>query len=102
MQERQASVGSFEQGRFGDFERELARRQPGIVERPPYYIHQIAALELGGREIDRNLDVARPTGGFLAGRVENPFAESIDKAGFLGKFDKTIGRHHAQTWMAPS
>jgi hypothetical protein len=45
-------------------------------------------LELDRRQVDRDRDALGPIGGFGAGRAEDPFANLVDKADFLGERDE--------------
>jgi hypothetical protein len=57
-----------EQNGFGNFKLEFVRRHSGFIQYRGDHADQIAAAQLGRREVDRDLDVIRPVGGFAAGR----------------------------------
>ena len=64
--------------------------------------HQVAALELHRRKIDRHADSRRPLRGLHEGFVEHPFADRIDQAGIFGQPDEDIGCDQAAHRMAPA
>ncbi len=65
-------------------------------------LDQVAAVELGRRKIDRDLDVLRPIDGFVAGRLEHPFAERHDQPGLLGDRDELGRRNEAARRVVPA
>jgi hypothetical protein len=65
-------------------------------------VDELAAVELQRRQVDRQPDVRRPSGGLRAGLVQHPASEHVDQADLLGQRDEVVGRDHATARMAPA
>ena len=102
MQRRQRVGLVLQQHRFGDLEVEPARREAGRGERAERDLHQVAALELHRRQIDRDADRLGPARGLRAGGAQHPLAERDDQAGLLGERDELAGRDQAALRMVPA
>ncbi len=102
MQELQVLPVLREQHGFGDLELKPARMQPRLVERGDDRRQQADLLELAGRQVDGDLDVARPARCRAAGLPEHPFAEVADQAGLLGHGDEFGRTEQAALWMTPA
>ena len=87
--------------RFGDLELQSRGDMPDAVSAPVTHADQPAALQLGRRKVDRDLDVVRPA---TASRrpPEDPFAEWNDQPGLFGDRDEIGRRDQSAGRMVPA
>ena len=87
--------------RLGDLELDARRRQPADLQRCPHHPHQVAALQLHRRQIDRHPHVRRPACG-PGERLDDPGANVLDQAGFLRQRDEVVGHDQAAGRVVPA
>jgi hypothetical protein len=68
---------------FGDFQFQPVCGKPRFLQHLPDLDRKFRIAQLGGRNIDRKLDSV-PTECFEAGLAQDPFADGVDDARFLG------------------
>ena len=74
-----------EQHALRDLELQAIGAEPRKAERVFDIFVEVALFKLYGGEVDGDLDVLGPRGGFLTGLLERPRAHLHDQAGLLGE-----------------
>lgn len=96
MQDGEIGIGLGQKDRLRDFELQPSRRQARLRQRRDHDLHEVAAAELRRRQIDRDLDVARPFDGLCAGFAQHPLPQLGDEADVLGDRNEFRRRDHGR------
>ena len=102
MQDGEVFGVLLQQHGFGDLHLEPRGREAGLGKGAGNRAHQIAALKLNGRQVDREIDVGGPFRPLRAGGAQDPFADRDDQPGVLGDRDEPVGGHEAVGRMFPA
>lgn len=86
---------------FGDFELQSVSRYARRSERAHDHLYNTAILQLGGGQIDCNLDLVWPFRRLLTGLLKYPFAEPDDQPSLFGKRNKLCRRDQAANTFPP-
>ena len=87
---------------FRDLQLQPARRQAGGLQRRADGLHDVAALELQGRQVHRHPDRVGPAHRLGTGAAQHPFADGHDEAHLLGQGDELRRRDRAALRVAPA
>ena len=102
MQRRQGCIGIVQHHRLGDLQFKPVGRQTGFPQCGDGGGNKIMALELHGRQIDCDLQLARPIGRGRTCLPQHPLADRHDHAGLFGKGYELVGRNETSGRMPPA
>ncbi len=88
--------------RLGHLELEPVRRNSRARQRADHHRYQLLAAELGGRQVDRDLQIGRPRRRLRARRPHHPGADRHDQTGFLRERDEVRWRYQAALRVMPA
>ena len=99
-------VAAFDQQGLGQFQDELLGGQAAVVQGLAHRVDQIAALGLGGRDVDGHLEgrqaFVQPGAGLTAGFVQGPGADLGNEPAALGNGHEMFGQDEAEFAMMPA
>ena len=87
---------------FRDFQVEALWRETSVRKRAEDRAFEVAAAELGGRQVHRHTDVVRPTRARLAGAPEHGRAHFLHQPDLLDDRDELGWRHGPKQSAAPA
>ena len=87
---------------LGHFQFEAFGRQAGLRQRLGHGGDEIGILELIGRDVDRDADVAGPARRLLAGGAQYPGTDRADQPGLFGQRDELDRRDAAELRAVPA
>ena len=95
-------MGSLQEERLGDFEREPCRREAGLAENFTDGLEEIAAHELNLRDVDGDADIRGPGNRRGCSGFKDPAADRRHQPDRLQDRDEFGGRHVAAHRMPPA
>ena len=99
-------IAAFDQQGLGQFQDELLGGQAAVVQGLAHGIDQVAALGLGGRDVDGHLEgrqaFVQPGAGLPAGFVQGPGADLGNESAALGDGHEVFGQDEAKFAVMPA
>ncbi|KAG1390846.1 hypothetical protein G6F58_012869 [Rhizopus delemar] len=106
LQQAQAGVGIAHHRAFGDLPHQMAGRDGVAFDHRAHVLQQMRRTELYRRQVHRHRPAfvagVVPAPQLLAGLVQRPAADVVDRAAAFGQADEAIRRNQAMLGMAPA